>query len=236
MSSPASAMPRGPLVSVIVPTFNEERALPGALERLASLPGRWELLIADGGSRDRTVEIAAAHGVEVIAEGGTRPAQLNAAAQASCGEIVLFLHADSRLPISAYRSLTEATGDLSIVGGNFALRFEGNDRFAFFMTLFYWLHRRAHRYYGDSSVWLRRETFERIGGFREVPFMDDYDLVRRLETDGRTTCLPGPAFTSPRRWRELGLARTILSWTVLRLLFRLGVRPEAVGALYRRVR
>lgn len=226
----------GPLISVIVPTFEEERALPGALDRLASLPGRWEVLVADGGSGDGTVEIATARGVRVIAEGEGRPAQLNAAARASGGEVLLFLHADSRLPPGAYASLAEALADPGIVGGNFVLRFDGDDWFAFFMTVFYWLHRRARRYYGDSSVWLRRETFERIGGFRTVPFMDDYDLVRRLEADGRTACLPGPAFTSPRRWRELGLARTILSWTVLRLLFRLGVRPEAVGALYRRVR
>lgn len=234
MSSPGRT--DGPLVSVIVPTYDEETALPGTLDRMAALPGRWEILLADGGSRDRTAAIAAERGVRVIAAGGGRAAQVNAAARASRGEILLFLHADSRLPLGAYDALCAALRDRSLIGGNFVLRFDGNDRFAFFLTFLYRLHRRFRRYYGDSSIWLRRETFDEIGGFRPVPFMDDYDLVRRLEAAGQTACLPGPAFTSPRRWRELGLVRTILSWMVLRLLFRLGVRPEAVGALYRRAR
>lgn len=225
-----------PLVSVIVPTFDEERELAGALDHLAGLDGRWEILVADGGSRDRTVAIAGERGVPVIAEGEGRAVQVNAAARRSAGELLLFVHADSRLPAGAHAALSAAARDPRIAGGNFVLRFEGDDRFAFFMTLFYWLHRRFGRYYGDSSVWVRRDVFDQLGGFRPVPFMDDYDFVRRLESAGTTTCLPGPATTSPRRWRKLGLTRTILSWTVLRLMFRLGVRPERLARIYARVR
>ena len=232
-----STEPAGlPLVSAIVPTFDEERELAAALDRLAALDGRWEVIVADGGSRDRTVAIARERGVRVIAEGEGRAAQLNAAARAAAGELLVFVHADSRLPAGAYAVLREATGDPLVLGGNFALRFDGNDRFAFFMTLFYRLHRCFGRYYGDSSIWVRREVFDGLGGFAPVPFMDDYDFVRRLEASGPTACLPGPATTSPRRWRERGLIRTILSWTVLRLAFRLGVRPERLARVYTRVR
>jgi len=228
--------PEGPLVSVVVPTFDEERELPAVLDHLAALRGRWEVVIADGGSGDRTTAIARERGIRVIAEGDGRPAQLNAAARATGGEILLFVHADSRLPAGAYDAIHAATLDPRLVGGNFVLRFAGNDRFAFFMTLFYWLHRRLRRYYGDSSIWVRRDAFERLGGYRAVPFMDDYDFVRRLEAAGPTACLPGPALTSPRRWRQLGLARTILSWTVLRVAFRAGLHPRWVAAFYGRVR
>ncbi len=85
-------------------------------------------------------------------------------------------------------------------------------------------------------MWVRREAFEALGGYREIAIMDDYDFVRRLEAAGPTACLPGPALTSPRRWRQLGLARTILSWTVLRVAFRARLYPRWVAAFYGRVR
>ena len=92
----------GPLVSVVIPAFDEELELPGVLGHLAALPGRWELLVADGGSRDQTLRIARDRGVRVIAEGASRAEQMNAAARQADGELLLFLHADSRLPFGAY--------------------------------------------------------------------------------------------------------------------------------------
>lgn len=226
----------GPLVSVIVPTFNEERELPATLDRLVALEGRWEVLLADGGSSDGTREIARRRGVAVIAKGESRAAQLNAAAAAASGEVLLFHHADSRLPANAYARLAAAAHEPDIVGGNFVLRFEGEDRFAFVMAVTYWLHRSLGHYYGDSSPWVRRELFERLGGFRPLPIMDDLDFIRRMERSGRTVCLPGPAFTSPRRWRAIGVSRTLFSWFVIRGLFWAGVPPERLAALYARVR
>ena len=233
--SPTSST-RGPLVSVMIPTFDEESELPGALGHLAALPGHWEILIADGGSHDQTLRIARNRGVRVVAEGESRPEQINAAARQARGELLLFLHADSRLPRGAYAALTAAADDPGVVGGNFALRFTGNDRFSFVLTLTYALHRFFRRYYGDSSLWVRREAFDRLGGFRPLPFMDDYDFVRRLEASGRTVCLPGPALTSPRRWHALGVPRTLMSWVVLRLMFRLGVRRPRLARLCSRAR
>jgi rSAM/selenodomain-associated transferase 2 len=223
------------LVSIVVPTFDEQAQLPGLLDHLEALPGRWEVLFADGGSRDRTVSIAAERGARVVAAGGGRAGQLNAAARAANGELLLFLHADSRLPGNAHAELVAAV-EAGSVGGNFALRFDGLDRFARVLTAAYALQRRFGVYYGDSSIWVARPTFDRLSGYRDLPIMDDYDFVRRLERSGPTACLPGPATSSDRRWRTIGIARTLLSWWLIRLAFLAGVPPARLARLYRRVR
>ncbi len=225
-----------PLVSVLVPVLDEARALPGLLDHLAALQGRFEVIVADGGSRDGTLDIARAHqsAPRVVVPVRGRAAQLNAAAEH--GEALVFLHADSRLPYDAYATLRGALRDPAILGGNFALRFDGEDRFSRVLTIWYAIQRRAGIYYGDSCVWTRRATFEALGGYRELPIMDDYDLVRRLERRGETACLPGPAATSPRRWRSLGVPRTVLSWVLIRWLFLAGVPPGRLARLYSRPR
>jgi len=222
------------LVSLIVPTFDEEAELPAVLDHLDSLDGEWEVLVADGGSRDRTVEIARERGAEVVTDGSSRAAQLNAAAARARGNPLVFLHADSRLPSDAHRSLSGV--DPWIAGGNFALRFGGGDRFARVLTRAYALQRRFGFYYGDSTIWLRPATFAALGGYRDLPIMDDYDLVRRMEKRFDTACLPGPAVTSPRRWRALGIPRTLITWWVIRLLFVAGVPAHRLAGLYGRVR
>ena len=229
---------RGPLVSILVPTLDEERALPQLLDHLAALHGRWELIVADGGSRDRTLPIARAHPARprVVEQLGGRAAQLNAAARAATGDVLLFLHADSRLPRDAYSSLAEAWRAAGVQGGNFALRFDGRGRFERALSTVYRLQRRHGFYYGDSSIWVRRAAFDALGGLREIPIMDDYDFVRRLERSGATRCLPGPATTSARRWRTIGMARTVLAWFVIRWLYVAGVSPARLVALYRIVR
>ncbi len=224
------------LVSVIVPTHDEQAQLPLLLDHLEALPGAWEVILADGGSRDRTVAIAAQRGVRVVAAGGGRAGQLNAAVRAAAGDPLLFLHADSRLPSSAHASITSTVAEGRAAGGNFALRFDGADRFARVLTAAYAFDRRFGLYYGDSSIWVTRAAFERLGGYRDLPIMDDYDFVRRLERAGPTVCLPGPATTSDRRWRTMGATRTLLTWFAIRLAFLAGVSPARLARLYRRVR
>ncbi len=227
-----------PLVSILVPTLDEARALPALLDHLAALPGRWEVVVADGGSRDATRALARAHAVgpEVIEVRGGRAAQCNAAAAGARGDVLLFLHADSRLPPDAHASLARAWRAPGVAGGNFALAFDGGGRFARVLGEVYARRRRRGLYYGDSSVWVRREDFARLGGYRELAIMDDYDFVRRLERAGETRCLPGPALTSSRRWRAMGIGRTVLAWLAIRWLYLAGVRPDRLARLYRAVR
>ena len=231
-------MTAAPRVSVLIPTLDEQRELPALLDALAALPGRWEIVVADGGSRDETVQIARAHASapRVVEAGGGRAAQLNAAARAATGDILLFLHADSRLPHDAYASLERAWRTPAVAGGNFALAFDGAGAFERILGAVYRFQRRHGFYYGDSSVWVRSETFDALGGYREIPIMDDYDFVRRLERSGVTRCLPGPATTSARRWRAMGIPRTVLAWFLIRWLYVAGVSPARLVRLYRVVR
>ena len=235
---PARGLDQEPLVSVIIPTLDEVVALPGTLDHLAALPGRFEVMVCDGGSSDGTIEAAARHPLRprLVPEAGGRARQLNAGAAEAGGELLVFLHADTRLPVDAYASLTEALSDFEIVGGNFALRFDGGDRFSRLLGAVYALQRRLGVYYGDSAVWVRASTFAALDGYRPLAIMDDYDFVRRLERFGRTACLPGPAVTSARRWQRLGLARTVASWVVIRWLYLAGVPARRLAGLYRRAR
>ncbi len=227
-----------PLVSIVVPILEEAAGLPGLLDHLRALPGHWEVLVVDGGSRDAGGELAARHALapSVLGPVAGRAAQLDAGAAAAHGEALIFLHADSRLPAAAYSSVTAALRDPRTVGGNFALRFDGADRFSRVLTAWYAVQRRAGVYYGDSSVWVRRSTYAALGGFRALAIMDDYDFVRRMERRGRTRCLTGPATTSPRRWHALGVPRTIVAWVVIRWLYLLGVPADRLAGLYRRAR
>ena len=224
------------LVSVVVPVLDEEAALPSALEALAALPGRFEVLVADGGSRDRTREIALAHGATVVDAPRGRAAQQNAGAQAAGGDVLVYLHADSRLPASAWASLDAALRDPRVAGGNFALRFDGGDRFSRLLGAWYAVQRRLGVFYGDSTLWLRPEVFWALGGFPPLEIMEDYALVRALQRVGRTPCLAGPAVTSSRRWRASGAVRTALLWACIRWLFVAGVPARRLAPLYRSIR
>ncbi len=222
-------------MSVVIPTLREASVLPATLDHLASLDGDLEVVVADGGSDDGTLAVAAAHPrADVVIEvaGGGRARQLNAGAARATGDVLVFLHADSRLPAGAHAALAATRAE----GGNFALRFDGGDRFSRLLTRVYGVQRRFGLYYGDSSIWARRSTFSRLGGFSELPIMDDYDFVRRLERSTATACLPGPATTSVRRWRRQGVLRTVASWLVIRWLFVAGVSPARLARLYRAVR
>lgn len=227
-----------PLVSIVLPVLDEAVALPGLLDHLAALPGRFEVIVADGGSTDGTPALARAHrlGATVLAAPAGRARQMNAGAAAAGGELLVFLHADTHLPADAYAALSGALADLRVGGGNFALRFDGEDRFSRVLGAWYAVQRRLGIYYGDSALWLRASTFAALGGYRELPIMEDYDLVRRLERRWRTACLPGPAVTSSRRWRAFGTWRTVRSWVVIRWLFLAGVAPERLARMYRDAR
>jgi rSAM/selenodomain-associated transferase 2 len=230
-----------PLVSVLVPTLDEESTVVAALDRLAALPGRYEVLVVDGGSQDSTVELARGHsGAARVLTSPPLPvgrgAQLNTAAREAGGDVLLFLHADTVLPSNAYSSIVAALADEHLVGGNFALAFDGDDRFALLLGGLSRVLRRLGVYYGDSAVFVRPSVFDAMGGFRALAVMDDYDFVRRLERLGRTACLPGPAITSGRRWRRLGASRTVASWTLIQAGFVLRVPPRRLAKLYRSAR
>jgi rSAM/selenodomain-associated transferase 2 len=196
------------------------------------------VVVVDGGSADGTPDVARAHPSQprVCTTTAGRARQMNCGAGEASGDVLLFLHADTRLPADAYEAIVTSLRDPHVQGGNFALDFDGGDRFSRVLGRWYRTQRRAGIYYGDSALFVRREVFDYLGGFRPLPIMEDYDFVRRLEKRGRTVCLTGPAVTSARRWRALGIPRTVLSWVVIRWLFVAGVSPARLARLYRLAR
>jgi rSAM/selenodomain-associated transferase 2 len=224
------------LASIVVPVLDEAAALPALLDATLSLHGDVEVIVVDGGSADATREVARAAGATVVQAPRGRAAQQNAGARAARGDVLVFLHADSRLPSDAHASLERALADPRVAGGNFALRFEGGDAFSRVLGAWYAVQRRLGVWYGDSTIWVRPDVFCALGGFPGLPIMEDYALVRALRRAGATACLPGPATTSSRRWRRLGVGRTVASWMVIRWLFLIGVPPARLASLYRAVR
>ena len=226
-----------PDVSVVVPVYDEEAELPDLLDDLASRPGDFEVVVVDGGSTDATRRIAQDHplGVRLVDSRQGRAHQLNAGAGLAQGAVLLFLHADTRLPGDAIPQVMAAV-ERGVDGGNFDLVFDGRDRFSRVNERVRRFERRHGIYYGDSAIFCRREVFTALGGYRPLSIMEDYDFARRLERTHHTTCLPVPVVTSARRWRERGVVRTIAVWSTIRWLYLAGVPADRLARLYRHVR
>ena len=219
-------------ISVVIPTFHEADTIGPAIGAARAVLGDCDVIVADGGSADGTPTAARAAGARVIEAAGSRAEAMNAGAELAECEALLFLHADTLLPTGAGAAIRDALATAD--AGAFRLGFDTRPRV--------WSHLSARyaqvvsRAYGDQALFVSRAAFERVGGYRPLPIMEDYDLVRRLERGFRTACLPGPAVTSARRWRALGIPRTVLSWVLVRWLFVAGVPPERLARLYARVR
>jgi rSAM/selenodomain-associated transferase 2 len=240
-------------ISVVIPVLDEERLLPALLDRLAGMPLQ-EILVVDGGSRDRTLEIIADFGLSIadcpqspipnrksqirlLAAPGGRASQMNAGAAAAQGDVLLFLHADTTLPEDAPRAIHEAMHDSRYVGGRFDVRFEPDAGLRWLISRLMSLRSRLTGICtGDQAIFVRRSVFERLGGFPVVPLMEDVAFSRRLKAAGRIAALRATVTTSYRRWETGGPLRTVLLMWTLRLLYWLGVSPQKLSHFYGEVR
>jgi rSAM/selenodomain-associated transferase 2 len=222
-------------ISIIVPTLNEETTIRDLAASLCRLRGEFEVIVCDGGSADRTVELARECGLRVIAAPRGRGRQMNAGARAAKGDALLFLHADTRLPEEALALIENAIGDAKVCGGNFSLVFDGGTRGARLLTGIYPLLRFGGMCYGDSAIFARREVFERLGGYRDYPVFEDCDLYRRMRRIGKFVRLRECATTSSRRF-EGKFIRTFALWSLMQALYWLGVTPNLLGKLYKPLR
>ena len=224
-----------PLLSVIIPTLNEENHIAGALDRIRQ--EGVEIIVADGGSRDRTREIAAQAGVSVLEVPGGRALQQNAGAMAARGSLLLFLHADTLLPCNFADLIREALDDPSTVAGAFRFRTDGTGPA---IRIVEWgANLRSaclHLPYGDQGLFMEKRAFAEMGGFAPIPIMEDFELIRRLRQRGRVTTLRESAVTSARRWRQLGAARTTLINMIMIAGFYCGIPVERLGRFYRKQR
>jgi len=223
-----------PTISVVIPTYNEERTIGGLLGNLKQLTAD-EIVVVDGGSCDRTVEIAARY-ARVVSLPACRAAEMNEGARACSGDVLLFLHADVRLGRGALEAVRTSMQIAEIAGGNFDVRYTGGDRVARAFTRINRWRRRLGVFYGDSGIFCRREVFDALGGYQPWPILEDYDFARRLRKAGRLALLDEPIWVSNRRWRVAGLLPTLWSWFWIQGLYLAGVSPQRLRVLYCNIR
>lgn len=222
------------MISVVIPCLNEAAALPALLCALAREDEAHEIIVADGGSSDATVALARAAGVRVISAPSGRGAQLAAGAAAASGDVLWFLHADTRVPYGAMRAIRRALAAPGVVGGNFRLLFDGVTRFDRFLTWFYGAIRRLGLFYGDSGIFVRRKTYEALGGIKALAIMEDHEFARRLRRAGRIARVRFPPLvTSSRRFAGRHPLAIMSGWLAIHVLYALGVLPSRLARFYR---
>jgi rSAM/selenodomain-associated transferase 2 len=233
-------------ISVIIPTLNEERTIMTTLAHTAAL-GFDELIVVDGGSLDQTpvlvesyrrrTQSPAQSPVRLVTAPGGRARQMNEGAKASRGEILLFLHADTQLPGDAKTIIDTTLADQRMVGGRFDVRFDRPSMWGTIISrLMNWRSRLSGIATGDQALFVRRPVFEQMGGFADMPLMEDIDFSRRLKRKGATAALTATVTTSFRRWERHGPLRTILLMWALRFLYWIGISPSHLLEWYKAVR
>jgi rSAM/selenodomain-associated transferase 2 len=224
-------------VSIILPVLNEAVTINPAILALQSIgsAGLAEIIVVDGDPSGSTIKTITVGGVRTaVAEKG-RARQMNYGASLASGDILLFLHADTRLPLNAISLIQEALSSSRFVAGAFTLGFD-TERVIFKVTETYVaLRTRLTKVpFGDQAIFVRRDYFERMGGYRELPIMEDVEFMKRIRKRGDPVCiLREKALTSPRRYEQEGIFFCTFRNMTLQLLYAAGVTPERLAAWYR---
>jgi len=219
-------------VSVIVPVLNEEITVEATLQALVAL-APYEIIIVDGGSRDRTREICRRFAVEVLSSERGRARQMNFGARRASGDVLLFLHADTRLPESALDDIDAALSDPRYLGGRFDVELPGAHwMFKMIAALINYRSRATKIGTGDQALFVRRDIFDLIGGYPDIPLMEDIVFCRALKGMGNIACLRSRVVTSARRWERDGVWRTILRMWMVKLGYFAGVSPSRLKQFY----
>jgi rSAM/selenodomain-associated transferase 2 len=224
----------GRAISIIIPTLNEAKNLPQTLQRLQTIPSV-EVIVVDGGSLDDTISVAESWGAKIICSTVSgRAHQMNLGSAAAQGDILLFLHADTCLPTGFDRLVRQTLMPPKIVAGAFKLKIDGETPG---LRLVEWgvnvRSRLCQMPYGDQAIFMSAATFQAIGGFPELPIMEDFELMRRLKQRGRIAIAPTTVLTSDRRWQKLNVCRTTLINQCIILGYLLGVSPVRLAIWYR---
>ncbi len=219
-------------LTIVIPVLNEAAIIVAALEALAPLRARGaEVIVVDGGSRDGTRELARPLADRLITAAPGRGAPLNAGAALGAGDALLFLHADTTLPDDADRLIAAALRER--VWGRFDLRIAGHHPLlAVIARMINWRSRLTGIASGDQAIFVSREAFLAVGGFPDLPLMEDIAISQRLKRLCRPFCIGRPVITSGRRWEHYGVLRTVLLMWRLRLAFYLGAAPEWLARRY----
>ena len=223
-------------ISIIIPVLNEANTINGVLARILGA-SNVEVIVVDGGSQDETVALAQSVGVKVIAATGGRASQMNAGAAVATGSILLFLHADTHLPPAFDTLVRQVLQNTGAIAGAFELRIDAE---LWGIRLIEKMVNLRSRFlslpYGDQAIFLKASIFKEIGGFPNLPIMEDFELMRRLKRYGKIAIAPAPVVTSGRRWQKLGVVRTTLINQLIIIGYFLGVPPARLARWYRQRR
>ena len=221
-------------LTIVIPALNEAQNLARLLPELARDCGDAEILVVDGGSDDGTAAVAAgASSVRLLTGPRGRARQMNQGAWAAAGDTLLFLHADTRLPDGAAAAIERALAEPAVVGGRFDVRFDSGR--ALLRVVAWFMNTRSRLSgicTGDQAIFVRRADFEAVGGFPDIPLMEDIELSRRLKRRGPLRALRCRVTTSARKWEREGPLRTIGLMWALRFLHFCGVAPARLHRWY----
>jgi rSAM/selenodomain-associated transferase 2 len=221
-------------VSVVIATINESAHVASAI-RSAWQGGAAEVIVSDGGSTDETIAIAVAEQAQVIESPCGRGSQMNRGAQAATGDIVQFLHADNRLPVDFATQIRQAVTTLAAKLGAYWQSIE-NRRFPYRLLESgnRWRIKFYNLAYGDQGIWIFKDLFWELGGFPEVPLMEDYLFSQRLPPGVKYTVLRGPLYISARRWESIGpMRQTLKNWKIISR-YRRGASLDELAQMYGR--
>jgi rSAM/selenodomain-associated transferase 2/rSAM/selenodomain-associated transferase 1 len=221
-------------ISIIIPALNEAAAIARTLSHLGDLENL-EVIVVDGGSIDETVELAVSRGAKVIQSNPGKAVQMNTGAAAAAGDILVFLHADTLLPEDCNHQIVSALNQNSVAAEAFRLTIDSTGAGIRIIEHMANLRSRLLQLpYGDQALFMRKVLFKEIGGFPELPIMEDFILIRQLKHKGKIVLLPESVMTSPRRWLHLGIFKTWLINQMIIIAFYLGIPPERLNRWYRR--
>jgi rSAM/selenodomain-associated transferase 2 len=221
-------------LSIIMPVLDEGDGIAAALDALADLRALGvEVIVVDGGSRDATMQRARLRADHVISAPRGRAVQMNAGAEKACGDVLLFLHADTRLPADADHIVLNGLARSGRAWGRFDVKIDGE---SLLLVAIAWLMNIRSRLTGiatgDQAIFVRRDAFHSVGDFPAIPLMEDIALSKRLKRVSRPLCLRACAVTSGRRWDKNGVISTVLLMWRLRLAYFFGADPKALGRRY----
>ena len=228
-------------ISVIIPSLNEEASMKKTLDALSRMVNVNEIIVVDGGSKDQTVEIVERYERIkklrlVKLENANRGTQLNEGARHAEGDIFWFIHADTRAIQGSGKQIKKFMNYSEVAGGNFEIIFSGEKLRAKFLTWLYPHLRSIGLAYGDSAFFVRKESFNKIGGFRDYPLFEDVDLYKRLRKVGRFVHIKMPVTASSRRFEDRLFIWIFIKWALRQGLYWIGVPPGFLGKYYREIR
>ena len=222
-------------ISIIIPALNEAQHIGTTLSCLEPLRQKGhEVIVVDGGSQDATLKLASSGTDKVVTTMPGRARQMNAGAEASAGDVLWFLHADTRVPEDAADKISLALANPNSYWGRFDIRLSGEHYLLRIVEKLMNLRSCISGIAtGDQGIFVRRACFEAIGGFQEIPLMEDIELSKRLKKWSRPCCIHRKLVTSSRRWEKHGVVRTIILMWRLRLAYAMGVSPDKLAPLYK---